>query len=201
MQLTGCKIRFEGIGGDPQPSLSPTTPTMSTMSSPTTPNMMTFSNMTSNVSGNFTLTVSSQTLQSAIDGLALLLDEMPSEISFHVPEAYHKRIIGVGGRSVQRIMKKWGVFVKFFNSESEEGLEEMDGEAGRGVYEGMMEDNVVARTPAKNAVNLEHLKSNVLELVNPKVCSVVSWKHHIHDAEHDPRCTGQGFYCGDRGDT
>lgn len=35
-----------------------------------------------------------------------------------------------------------------------------------------MEDNVVARTPAKNAVNLEHLKVSVMELVAPKVrCS------------------------------
>lgn len=35
-----------------------------------------------------------------------------------------------------------------------------------------MEDNVVARTPAKNAVNLEHLKVSVMELVAPKVCSL-----------------------------
>ena len=31
------------------------------------------------------------------------------------------------------------------------------------------EDNVVARTPAKNAINLDNLKQSVMELVNPKV--------------------------------
>ncbi|KAG8984249.1 hypothetical protein FRB94_000336 [Tulasnella sp. JGI-2019a] len=198
MQLTGCKIRFEGIGGDN--NIQPISPTNSIMSptTPTTATSPTFTTFSSMVQGNFTITLSAQTLPSAMDGLALLLDEMPSEISFHVPEAYHKRIIGVGGRSVQRIMKKWGVFVKFFNSE---GVDE-NGDAGNangvggssglgdgtgtggdtsgdgasgtvlsgggsgGVGEG--EDNVVARTPAKNAMNLENLKTNVLELVNPK---------------------------------
>ncbi|KAG8846356.1 hypothetical protein FRB96_002026 [Tulasnella sp. 330] len=205
MQLTGCKIRFEGIGGDNniQPlspssnsAMSPTTPTTTTATSPT---FTTFSSM---VQGNFTITLSAQTLPSALDGLTLLLDEMPSEISFHVPEAYHKRIIGVGGRSVQRIMKKWGVFVKFFNSEGVDengdgvGNGSGGGGGGGGGNHGVMglidngsggdvggdgvsttsgvgegEDNVVARTPAKNAMNLENLKMNVLELVNPKVRS------------------------------
>lgn len=43
----------------------------------------------------------------------MLQEELPAEISFHVPEAYHKRIIGVGGKNIQRIMKKYGVYVKF----------------------------------------------------------------------------------------
>lgn len=40
-------------------------------------------------------------------------------------------------------------------------------------------DNVVARTPAKNAMNLEQLKQSVMELVSPRVgvasslCSLV----------------------------
>ncbi|KAF8922320.1 cytoplasmic protein [Mucidula mucida] len=54
---------------------------------------------------------------SVLSGLSLLQEELPAEISFHVPEAYHKRIIGVGGRSIQRIMKKYGVYVKFSNAE------------------------------------------------------------------------------------
>ncbi len=88
----------------------------------------------------------------------MLLEELPAEISFHVPESYHKRIIGVGGRTIQRIMKKFGVFVKFFN------------EGGSGD-----EDNVVARTPAKNAINLENLKVAVLEMVSPKVSPSLRW--------------------------
>lgn len=93
-----------------------------------------------------------------LQGLSLLQEELPAEISFHVPETYHKRIIGVGGRSIQRIMKKYGVYVKFSNAEEFASL---------GGYNDN-DDNVVARTPAKNAINLENLKQSVMELVNPK---------------------------------
>jgi len=95
---------------------------------------------------------------SVLQGLTLLQEELPAEISFHVPEGYHKRIIGVGGRSIQRIMKKFGVYVKFSNAEEFAAL---------GGYNDN-DDNVVARTPAKNAVNLENLKQSVMELVAPK---------------------------------
>ncbi|TCD70046.1 hypothetical protein EIP91_005027 [Steccherinum ochraceum] len=95
---------------------------------------------------------------SVLQGLALLQEELPAEISFHVPETYHKRIIGVGGRSIQRIMKKYGVYVKFSNAEEF---------AATGGYNDN-EDNVIARTPAKNAMNLDNLKQSVLELVNPR---------------------------------
>ncbi len=96
---------------------------------------------------------------SVLQGLTLLQEELPAEISFHVPESYHKRIIGVGGRSIQRIMKKYGVYVKFSNAEEF---------AAMGGYNDN-EDNVIARTPAKNAMNLDNLKQSVMELVNPKV--------------------------------
>ncbi|KAI0670118.1 cytoplasmic protein [Trametes maxima] len=95
---------------------------------------------------------------SVLQGLSLLQEELPAEISFHVPESYHKRIIGVGGRSIQRIMKKYGVYVKFSNAEEF---------AAMGGYNDN-EDNVIARTPAKNAMNLDNLKQAVMELVNPK---------------------------------
>ncbi|KAF9451773.1 hypothetical protein P691DRAFT_662387 [Macrolepiota fuliginosa MF-IS2] len=106
---------------------------------------------------NFLIDISGSD-NSVLQGLSLLQEELPAEISFHVPEAYHKRIIGVGGRSIQRIMKKYGVYVKFSNAEEFTAL---------GGYNDN-DDNVVARTPAKNAVNLENLKQSVMELVNPK---------------------------------
>ncbi|SCV69703.1 BQ2448_1097 [Microbotryum intermedium] len=95
---------------------------------------------------------------SALHGLTMLQEELPAEISFHVPEAYHKRIIGVGGKNIQRIMKKYGVYVKFSNADE---FALLGGYADN-------EDNVIARTPAKNALNLEHLKQAVMELVPPK---------------------------------
>ncbi|GJJ08826.1 hypothetical protein Clacol_003045 [Clathrus columnatus] len=119
---------------------------------------------------NFLIDLSG-TDSAALAGLTMLQEELPAEISFHVPEAYHKRIIGVGGRSIQRIMKKYGVYVKFSNAEEFAAL---------GGYADN-EDNVVARTPAKNAINLENLKQSVLELVNPKD------KDFIHETVSIPR--------------
>lgn len=106
---------------------------------------------------NFLIDISGNDV-AVLQGLTLLQEELPAEISFHVPESYHKRIIGVGGRSIQRIMKKYGVYVKFSNAEEF---------AAMGGYIDN-EDNVIARTPAKNAMNLENLKQSVMELVNPK---------------------------------
>jgi hypothetical protein len=37
-------------------------------------------------------------------------------MSFYIPEVHHKRIIGHGGKNIQRIMKSFGVYVKFLNA-------------------------------------------------------------------------------------
>jgi len=112
---------------------------------------------------------------SVIQGLTLLQEELPAEISFHVPEAYHKRIIGIGGRNIQRIMKKYGVYVKFSNAEEFAAL---------GGYNDN-EDNVVARTPSKNAINLDNLKQSVMEIVNPKVCVRMPKRCHTKECIQD----------------
>jgi hypothetical protein len=104
--------------------------------------------------------------QNALQGLRFLQEELPAEISFHVPEVYHKRIIGVGGKSIQKIMKKYGTFVKFSNHEEYTAI--------GGYHEN--DDNVLARTPAKNAANLENLRQAIMELVAPKVESSFKWK-------------------------
>eukprot|EP00835_Amoeboradix_gromovi_P005524 NODE_527_length_7199_cov_0.216197.p1 type:complete len:732 gc:universal NODE_527_length_7199_cov_0.216197:4959-2764(-) len=90
------------------------------------------------------------------EGLRLLMDELPAELSFFIPESYHKRIIGVGGKNIQRIMRKYGVFVKFSNMEEHDQL---------GGYFAL-EDNVIARTPMKNRDNLPKFRDSVLELVS-----------------------------------
>ncbi|KAF9379144.1 hypothetical protein CPB97_009145 [Podila verticillata] len=107
---------------------------------------------------NFYVDLSSNVAVKAVEALALLQEELPAEISFYVPETYHKRIIGVGGKNIQRIMKKYGVYVKFSNSEEFANL--------GGYFDNL--DNVVARTPSKNAMNLDNLKHAVMELVSPK---------------------------------
>lgn len=107
---------------------------------------------------NFIIEVESNIFNKALDGLTLLQEELPAEISFYVPEIYHKRIIGVGGKNIQRIMKKYGVYVKFSNAEEFAAL--------GGYYDN--EDNVVARTPMKNQANLDNLRHAVMDLINPK---------------------------------
>lgn len=107
---------------------------------------------------NFVIEVESTSFTKALDGLTLLQEELPAEISFYVPESYHKRIIGVGGKNIQRIMKKYGVYVKFSNTEEFASL--------GGYYNN--EDNVVARTPMKNQINLDNLRHAVMELIHSK---------------------------------
>jgi hypothetical protein len=143
---------------------------------------------------NFLIELSGADRASVLQGLALLQEELPAEVSFHVPEAYHKRCIGVGGKQIQKVMKKYGVYVKFSNAEEFNAL---------GGYIDN-EDNVIARTPAKNAINLENLKQSVMEMVNPKDKDYITEtvtiprRHHrtllgekgifIHDIENKFSC-------------
>jgi hypothetical protein len=89
-------------------------------------------------------------------GVQLLEDELPAETSFHIPESFHKRIIGVGGKNIQKIMKRLGIYVKFSNAQ--------EFEERKGYYEN--QDNVIARTPRKNKENLENLKHVIVDSVN-----------------------------------
>lgn len=99
--------------------------------------------------------VSGQDFAKAFKGINMLHEELPAELSFHVPEIHHRRIIGVAGKNIQRVMKKYGVYVKFSGAEEYAAL--------GGYYDN--QDNVIARTPMKNQENLENLKLAVTSLV------------------------------------
>ncbi|EFX03166.1 kh domain containing protein [Grosmannia clavigera kw1407] len=107
---------------------------------------------------NFNIDVNAQSYESMKQGLLLVEQEMPASISFHVPDQYHKRIIGIGGQHIQRIMKKHSVFVKFSNAMDRGGIGREDDD--------IRVDNVICRTPARNAQNLELVKSEILEMVD-----------------------------------
>jgi hypothetical protein len=91
-----------------------------------------------------------------LTGVSMLQEELPAEMSFHIPEVFHKRIIGVAGKNIQKIMKRFGVYVKFSNTEEYESL--------GGYYENL--DNVICRTPSKNSENLKYLKSTIVQTIN-----------------------------------
>lgn len=107
---------------------------------------------------NFNIDVVAHSYDSMKAGLSLVEQEMPASISFHVPDQYHKRIIGIGGQHIQRIMKKHSVFVKFSNAMERGSMGREDDD--------IKVDNVVCRTPARNAQNLDAVKNEILEMVD-----------------------------------
>ncbi|KAF3149093.1 hypothetical protein TWF569_005173 [Orbilia oligospora] len=96
--------------------------------------------------------------QASMLGLELVEQELPADISFYIPDRYHKRIIGIGGQHIQSIMRKYSVFVKFSNA--------MDRDSGGGRdTEEIAVDNVICRTPARNAASLELVKQEINAMV------------------------------------
>jgi len=115
---------------------------------------------------NFYIDVRGGQYEATKNGLDLIELEMPASISFHVPDQYHKRIIGIGGQHIQRIMKKYSVFVKFSNAMDRGGIGKDD--------EDIKLDNVVCRTPARNADSLELVKQEIMDMVEKVDAEFVS---------------------------
>ena len=110
---------------------------------------------------NFYIDVVGSQYEATKNGLDLVEQEMPASISFHVPDQYHKRIIGIGGQHIQRIMKKYSVFVKFSNAMDRGGVGKDDDD--------IKVDNVICRTPARNAQSLDLVKQEIMDMVEKAV--------------------------------
>jgi len=110
---------------------------------------------------NFYIDVCGPQYDAVKNGLDLVEQEMPASISFHVPDQYHKRIIGIGGQHIQRIMKKYSVFVKFSNAMDRGGPGKDDDD--------IKVDNVICRTPARNAQSLDLVKQEIMDMVEKAV--------------------------------
>lgn len=48
-----------------------------------------------------------------LNAFDMIAAEMPAEGSFYLLEGFHKRIIGARGETIQAIMKRYGVYIKF----------------------------------------------------------------------------------------
>ena len=110
---------------------------------------------------NFYIDVCGTSFEAVNNGLELVEQEMPASIAFHVPDQYHKRIIGMGGQHIQRIMKKHSVFVKFSNAMDRGGPGREDDD--------VKVDNVVCRTPSRNAQSLDLVKQEIMDMVEKVV--------------------------------
>ncbi|KAI8075266.1 hypothetical protein BC940DRAFT_287883 [Gongronella butleri] len=105
---------------------------------------------------NCLVVLSSTEMDKAFDGLAMLVDELPEERSFFVPDIYHRRIIGVGGANIQAIMKKHGVYVKFAGTDEFNQL--------GGYFQN--DHNVLARTPHKRKASLDALFDEIMSMIS-----------------------------------
>lgn len=125
---------------------------------------------------NFNIDVCATNYDAMKSGLSLVEQEMPASISFHVPDQYHKRIIGIGGQHIQRIMKKHSVFVKFSNAMDRGGIGREDDDT--------KVDNVICRTPARNASALELVKAEILDMVDRVDSEFTSQTVHVNRLYH-----------------
>ncbi|KAK9477130.1 hypothetical protein V1514DRAFT_348400 [Lipomyces japonicus] len=132
---------------------------------------------------NFFVDLVAPSYTSALFGAQLLEDELPAELSFYIPEPFHRSIIGVGGQQIQSLMRKYNVFVKFSNA-----FEQVSdvGTMSR-------TDNVVVRCPSKNKENLAPVKKDIEDMVVQLEKQGSSQSHGHHQPHHHHSST-QPYY-------
>lgn len=104
---------------------------------------------------NFYVDIYSEHPPEATNGLKLLEEELPAELAFYIPETYHKKVIGAGGSTVQGIMRKYNVFIKFSSGY----------DVNPNGYSRLKSTNVLIRCPTKNSKEMEPAKNELLETV------------------------------------
>ena len=86
-----------------------------------------------------------------ISGLEMILGELPIEESCWINGKYHKSIIGKKGKTIQEIIKKYDVYVRFIRQE------EMETRNTR--------QNVELQAQFKNVKNIEKIKKELYEMI------------------------------------
>lgn len=96
--------------------------------------------------------------------LSMLLGEFPAELFFYLDESHHKRLIGHGGKTIQSVMKRFAVYVKFISSADPQPI--LGATLGHtdDFYIDVRPYNVIIRTPAKNKNALEASKATILRM-------------------------------------
>lgn len=101
------------------------------------------------------LSMISESVEDFCASLVNVIDEIPAEESFYIPEVYHRPIIGTGGSIVQTIMRKHNVFIQFSDSYL----------LPQNKFVITRYDNVIIRCPTKNKQNIKLVKYELMNLV------------------------------------
>lgn len=118
--------------------------------------------------GHIEIEMTSHDAEALLAALDSLLGEFPAEHCFYLSDAHHKRLIGHGGKNIQRVMKKHAVYVKFLSTD------EAKVQAGLEAYDRMPRGhqtripNVLIKTPAKNHLALDVAKLEILALAEER---------------------------------
>ncbi|QLG73468.1 hypothetical protein HG535_0E05520 [Zygotorulaspora mrakii] len=100
------------------------------------------------------LSLFANSLNNFAETFSMVINELPAEESFFIPEIYHRPVIGAGGSVIQATMKKYNVFVRFSNS-----FFLPQSELCHVRY-----DNVIIRCPFKNVSSISSAKSELNQL-------------------------------------
>ena len=103
--------------------------------------------------------------------LDMLMGEFPAEISFYLDDFHHKRLIGHGGKTIQRVMKKHAVYIKFLAPNE---ATEQAGPDVQWLPQTVVDKlpNVIIRTPAKNEAALEAAQDEIYEMAEENPADV-----------------------------
>lgn len=98
--------------------------------------------------------------------LTMLVGEFPAEACFYIGEQHHKRLIGHGGATIQRVMKRHAVYIKFLGATEAIHFAGMDltGILPRAHLNRL--PNVIIRTPTKNKATLPAAREEILAMAN-----------------------------------
>lgn len=105
---------------------------------------------------NVYLSLISDTFQNFKRGVRQLIDELPAEESFYIPEVYHRPVIGSGGSIIQTTMRKHNVFIQFSNTFS----------LPQNKLSVVRYNNVIIRCPYKNKSGILLAKDELNSLVD-----------------------------------
>lgn len=105
----------------------------------------------------FELKLNGKNISSCLHALQLLENELPAESELYIPEVFHKQVIGHGGQTIQRLMRKYNVYMRFENTAKERYTNQLGNS---------QTENVLIRCPMKNKQQIAAATTELLKFVS-----------------------------------